>query len=125
MFPGYVFLQSSSPGELSKKLEQYRNFSRLMEEPGYLISVYEEEEKILRQLCGEDHCLKMSYGYKENCVDYVTAGPLKGLENRILRIDWHRRFAQLKIPVSGQKKIVWAGIALDIERAAKKKSLVS
>ena len=115
MFPGYVFLESSRPDKLSEELEAYRKILRVMEEPGYLISVYEEEEEYLRKLCGERHYLKMSFGYKdkEKGRSFITEGPLKGLENQIAKYDWHRRFAQLRIPVSRKEVVVWAGIGFD------------
>ncbi len=113
MFPGYVFLESNRPKLLSEELEQYRKILRVLEEPGYLISVYEDEEQNLRSLCGSSHLLKMSYGYKEDGVDYITEGPLKGMENRIIRMDWHRRFAQVEIPLARRTAVVWAGLGLD------------
>lgn len=124
MFPGYVFLESGNPEQLSKELERYRKILRVMEEPGYLISVYEEEERNLRELCGADHSLKMSYGYKADGLDHITAGPLKGLEQRIIRVDWHRRFAQIEMAVAKTRSVVWAGIGLD-ESIVKGRNLVS
>ena len=85
-----------------------------------MISVYEDEEKSLRELCGDRHYLKMSYGYKENGVDHITKGPLKEAGSRIIRIDWHRRFAQVEFTVAKKRAIVWAGVGLDesvLERA--------
>ena len=98
-FRDTFFLESSRPDKLSEELEAYRKILRVMEEPGYLISVYEEEEEYLRKLCGERHYLKMSFGYKdkEKGRSFITEGPLKGLENQIAKYDWHRRFAQLRI----------------------------
>lgn len=118
MFPGYVFLQSSRPGELSKELEAYRPILRVMEEQGYLLSVYEEEERYLRELCGEHHNLRMSYGYREpeNGASRITSGPLKRLDNRVVKYDWHRRFAKLELHLSGKKAIVFAGLGIDEER---------
>ena len=48
-----------------------------------------------------------------NC---LIDGPLKGIESQIIKADWHRRFAQVEIPVSGKKTIVWAGLGLPEER---------
>lgn len=124
MFPGYVFLESSRPGLLSKELKQYRKIFRVLEEPGYLISVYEEEEIRLRQLCGLNHSLKLSYGYKADGMNHITQGPLKGMEDQISRFDWHRRFAKIEVTISGKKSVVWAGLGLD-EKAIKTKCLVS
>ena len=60
-----------------------------MEEPGYLISVYEEEETYLRKLCGEHHYLRMSYGYKDKRrgMSFITEGASRAgepdLSNRL------------------------------------------
>lgn len=119
IFPGYVFLQSSHPKELSAELKEYRGIVRVMEDKGYLISVYEEEENNLRDLCGEQHFLKMSYGYKDrnDGVSRITKGPLMDLEDRIIKIDWHRRFAQIEVSLARQKAVVWAGVDIAEERA--------
>ena len=54
-----------------------------------------------------------SYKDKEKGRSFITEGPLKGLENQIAKYDWHRRFAQLRIPVSRKEVVVWAGIGFD------------
>lgn len=112
MFPGYVFLESSHLDALSDELEEYRKILRVMEEPGYLISVYEEEERYLTELCGKEHRLELSYGYRdqENGTSYITAGPLEGRQNQIIKIDWHRRFAQIEIVLAKRTAVVWAGV---------------
>ena len=115
LFPGYVFLQSEHPGLLSKALEEYRQIVRIMEEPGYLISVYPEEEEYLRGLCGTDHFLPLSYGYKDRVTgcSRITKGPLAGRENQVKIFDWHRRFARMEISIENRQASVWAGLALD------------
>lgn len=112
LFPGYVFLQSSQPGALSKELEEYRSFLRVIEESGYLISVYQDEEEALKRLFGEKHFLEMSYGYKDKAkgVSYITDGPLTMMREKIVKIDWHRRYAQLEVEVTRKKVVVWAGV---------------
>ena len=116
LFPGYVFLQSENPGLLSEALEEYRQIVRIMEEPGYLISVYPEEEEYLRGLCGTDHFLPLSYGYKDRVTgcSRITKGPLAGRENQVKNhLTWHRRFARMEISIENRKASVWAGLALD------------
>ncbi len=87
-----------------------------MEEPGYLISLYEEEEKNLCSLCGENHLLSLSYGYRENGKNFILEGPLKGREERILQADWHRRYARVELPIARRKTVVWAGLGLPGDR---------
>lgn len=119
MFPGYVFLQSDHPKVLSAELKEYRGIVRVMEDKGYLISVYAEEENYLRALCGEQHFLKMSYGFKDrnDGVSRITKGPLIDWQNQIIKIDWHRRFAQIEVSLASQKAVVWAGVDIAEEIA--------
>ena len=115
MFPGYVFLQSARPELLSEEIKKYRAILPVLSEPGYRIPVYQEEENYLRQLCGEQHVLRLSYGYrnrKHGC-DCITKGPLKEAGSRILAIDWHRRFARVEIPLAKRTAVMWAGVAFD------------
>ena len=117
MFPGYVFLQSARPDMLLEELDQYREVFHILAEPGYMIPVYEEEEASLRELCGARHVLSVSYGYRDREAgrDCITRGPLKGREKRLLRLDWHRKFAQVEVSLARRKAVIWAGIGLDEE----------
>lgn len=112
MFPGYIFIQSGNPEYLSDELKQLKGIVKAMEEPGYLFSVYQEEEQYLRELCGKEHVLNISYGYKDQKagVSHIIKGPLYGWENRIKKLDWHKRYAQIEIPVLRRYATVWAGI---------------
>ena len=117
VFPGYVFLQSARPDMLLEELDQYREVFHILAEPGYMIPVYEEEEASLRELCGARHVLPVSYGYRDREAgrDCITRGPLKGREKRLLRLDWHRKFAQVEVSLARRKAVIWAGIGLDEE----------
>ena len=116
MFPGYVFLESSRPELLSAELGRYAGTGlyRPMEEPGWLIPVYGEEEERLRELCGQRRILPISYGYRDRKSgrDRFVRGPLKDRAEQILKIDWHRRFARLEVPLARRKAVIWAGIAV-------------
>lgn len=117
MFPGYVFLESSRPRLLAAELGRCAGTGlyRPMEEAGWLIPVYEEEEERLRELCGKRRILPLSYGYRdrESGRDRFVSGPLKGRAGQIQTIDWHRRFARLEVPLARRKAVIWAGIKPD------------
>ena len=114
-FQGMSFFRVKNPGLLSEALEEYRQIVRIMEEPGYLISVYPERRGISWGLCGTDHFLPLSYGYKDRVTgcSRITKGPLAGRENQVKIFDWHRRFARMEISIENRKASVWAGLALD------------
>ena len=39
------------------------------------------------------------------------------LQDRIIKLDWHRRFAQLELLVARKKALVWAGVDIACEAA--------
>lgn len=100
MFPDYVFLESDSDKEkeLSGSLQPYREIVQVMEDKEVLWRVSQEEEEFLRFLCGQNHHLDISKGYIRDGVTHVAEGPLKGMENRICKIDRHKRIARLEAP---------------------------
>ena len=99
MFPNYIFLESDYGEALSRELEPYRGIVHVMEDHEILWQVYSEEEKFLRFLCGQEHHLDLSRGYIRNGITHVNEGPLRGLENRIQKIDRHKRTARLQVPM--------------------------
>lgn len=113
LFPGYVFLESSRPDLLAEELRQFAPVFRVLGGPDLPISVCAGEEESLRRLCGRAHYLALSYGYRENGTDYITSGPLALAKQRIRRIDWHRRFAQVEVSIGRRRMTAWAGIGLD------------
>ncbi len=99
MFPDYIFLESDCEKELSGELEQYRGFVQIMEDKNILWQIYPEEEQFLRTLCGKGHHLSMSRGRIKDGVTFVEEGPLCGMENRIRKIERHKRIAKIEAPI--------------------------
>lgn len=93
IFPEYIFLDSEDPGQLSKELEQFRGFLRIMESEKLLIPVESEEQRLLSELAGDKHHIGMSIGVIKDGVTKVTNGPLTGKESLIRKIDRHKRLA--------------------------------
>ena len=101
--------------------------------PSYIVvdkrrmPVGEEAEHFLRFLYGDCHHLKMSQGVIRDGIPQVTAGPLKGFEQRICRIDRHRRLAELSIPMGQpqQEKQMAGNITAGLEITEKRMQPVS
>ena len=70
------------------------------------------EERFLKDLYGDSRNLKMSRGIVKNGVTQVTAGPLKGLEKRICRIERHKRLVKLKMPTEQSIGYIMAGLEI-------------
>ncbi len=86
LFPNFLFLDCEA--DMAEKLK---------EEGLPLVSIPEELSGLLYDLCDKEHHIPMSKGVIRNGLAHVTEGPLTGHDNRIVRIDRHKRMAWLKV----------------------------
>lgn len=111
LFPSYVFLESEKGTLLSDEMSKFLPYAFINEaghsqricdtgENSGLIRMNEKAERFLKFLYGNQYHLEMSKGIIQNGMPRITAGPLKGMEQRILRIDRHKRLARLEMPVN-------------------------
>ncbi len=108
LFPERIFLESKDEEILKNELSQRQCF---MEGETSLIPIRSQDEVLLRNLCGKEKHLRMSRGVIKKGTTKVTEGPLKGNENRICKIDRHRRLARLQFAGRGLET-VWAGLEI-------------
>lgn len=108
LFPERVFLESRDEKALMDELYQYQSISK---QKNSLIRIGSQDEAFLRGLCGKEKHLKMSRGVIQKGDARVTEGPLKGNENRIRKIDRHRRLARLEF-TGHELGNVWAGLEI-------------
>lgn len=105
LFPNKIFLESGDTETLKRELSRWRN-----KEIG-LIPVNGQDETFLKNLCGEERHLKMSRGVIRKGSPEITEGPLRGNENRICKIDRHKRLARLGF-TGRELGNVWAGLEI-------------
>ncbi len=77
-----------------------------------LLCIEQAEEKFLKDLYGDSRHLMMSKGIVKGGFPKVTAGPLKGMEHKICRIDRHKRLAKLKMPTEQKLGYITAGLEI-------------
>ncbi len=92
LFPSYVFLETEDSKRLSVELREYSNFAKQVD---LLIPVNREEEILLRELYGKKRHLGISRGVIHKGITKVIEGPLVGMEDRICKIDRHKRLARI------------------------------
>lgn len=109
LFPSHVFLESENEDLL---LEEFQKWSVAEKQENPLIQMKKEEEQFLRILCGTEHHLKISRGIICKGVAHITEGPLKGMENRICKIDRHKRLAQITITMRSDYGSIPAGLEI-------------
>ncbi|MCC8051372.1 MAG: hypothetical protein LIP10_12085 [Clostridiales bacterium] len=85
LFPNFLFLDCGE--EAAEKLREERL---------PLVRIPEELSELLNDLSDEQHFIRMSKGIIKGGIAHVTEGPLIGHDNRIVRIDRHKKLAWLK-----------------------------
>jgi transcriptional antiterminator NusG len=113
LFPSYIFLDSGDGMFLSDELKRVQSYGSprsdtwgygITKRRGRLIRVDEDAERFLKFLFGNQYHLEMSHGVIKDGITRITEGPLKGMEQRIGRIDRHKRLAKLLLTVNRDQR---------------------
>lgn len=108
MFPSYIFIETADNHiDFHERLRNLKSKkSGIIKELKYdnegTSALTKEEQKLLERLIGRKKVMKHSIGFIENDEVIITEGPLEGLESRIVKIDRHKRRAELEIEMLGQ-----------------------
>ena len=97
LFPGYLFYETERVGDLRERLRKITDFKRLLSFDGDIIPLSADEEILLYKLCGKEHVLDVSTGYREGDRVRVIRGPLMGMEANIKKVNRHKRIAVIEI----------------------------
>lgn len=112
LFPGYIFAATREIEKLHMEMKHVLGLSRLLGTGDEIVPLTQDEEDFLRTLGGEEHVVPVSEGVIEGTVVKVYAGPLKGMEGSIRKIDRHKRKAWLEIPLFGRVQQVEVGLEI-------------
>lgn len=107
LYPDYVFIKTF----LDKKQfdELYKDFFRSINGFAWLLDYDEvtsltlEEQQLMEQMFQGGDVIRHSDGNIINKVLMIHEGPLKGMENNIIKIDRHHREATLQLGILNQK----------------------
>jgi len=125
--PGYVFLESEMDGlDFYQKIKPYvaqtKKVIKLLQHgrpidlcrhtnhADWIFEVQEAERLFLQKLLNHEHCVEMSYGYKNGRSITVTDGPLVGLEGLIKNFDRHKMVAVIETLLFGSMQEVKVGL---------------
>ena len=121
-FPGYLFIETNTPVELKKELYKIKTLTKLLgidtKHKDYIGSLSDDEAEmvdILMGKAGSKRTIDISHIYlKEGNEIVVVDGPLKGLEGKIIKPDFHKRTVRVELPLLGQ--IITADLGIDFIR---------
>ena len=105
LLPGCIFLSVSKEMKLK---EDYRKSNKIGREAALIPCA----TPYLKDMCQEGDVVCMSRGVIRNGKPMIISGPLKGRERLILKIDRHKRTAEIEIPFPGDKRQVTVGLEI-------------
>ncbi len=114
LFPGYVFIVADRADDLFMELKRIPKMSRLISAEKFeFMPIEAEEEAFFRKLLAEDKIIKASYVEtdEEGNVCRVN-GPLDRLWDRVVRIQFKKRYVLVRFEILGAEKQVALGIVL-------------
>lgn len=119
LFPGYIFVQTADPTMLAYRLASVPAFTRLLgNSEDSFIPLTDAEVAWLNAFTGvETHVVEMSQGIIEGDRVRVTKGPLCSHEGQVVRIDRHRRIAELEVQMFGRTKRIKVGLEIVRKRS--------
>ena len=114
LFPGYVFVQTSAPGQVREALGRVPAFTRMLTSAGdTCLPLTADEVAWINAVTDVDtHVMEMSEGITEGDRVIVIRGPLKGHEVLIARIDRHKRLAWMDMNMFGRHKTIRVGLEI-------------
>lgn len=117
MFPGYLFLHTSKPGDLYERISSSTGkyifkYCQVLKTGGYLSPLTDAEAENISVLCGKNHVISMSEGYITGDKLKIIAGPLKDMEGKIVKIDRHKRCALIEIDFLGGIRKLKVGLEI-------------
>lgn len=107
-FPGYVFLEADSAGELISQLPR-ENLKALLVTPNSGWKLSGDDERYAKWIFSLGGLISLSKAYMEGERVRIISGPLKDLEGHIVRIDKRNRNGQIMLTFNNRTITAWLG----------------
>lgn len=102
MFPGYLFVVTDYLEQLILTLNKIPKLTKVLGCERTPVPLKEEEIELLQRVMNHDHVVEVSEGFLEGDQLVVMAGPMKGMEGMVKRIDRHKRLAWFEVELFGR-----------------------
>jgi len=118
MFPGYVFVESDISSHdfiqyTRSMISTSNDIIRLLKYGDENeIAMRDEERSTFLSFFNDDHCFESSSGIIVGDRVIIKSGPLKGWENKVRKIDRHKRIVWIEMDFMGDNRLV--SVALEI-----------
>lgn len=122
-FPGYVFIETKEPETVQKALKNTRG-SLLFSDGAFISSLDGEDEALLGLLCDQGGEIGLSVARVSVDTDSgrkkakFLSGPLSRVADRVVQVDFHKRFAKLGGSFPGGRASLKLGFCYEGEEPA-------
>ena len=114
ILPGYVFITTDKPEQVHRELKRAGKPGVLWGSDEHVATLGREEADLMERITGNTgspgEIALSQIVVEENGQVRILSGPLLRVENRIRKIDLHKRVAEIETDFMGQKKILYLGI---------------
>lgn len=111
LFPGYVFIDTDQPEKVYKELKKAPKPRLLFSSDAAVSTMEQHESDLMEKLADQNGVINLSKVKvkKDGTIEYLS-GPLVKVKNRVRKINFHKRVAELETSILGQKRVLYLGI---------------
>ena len=121
LFPGYVFIDTDDPERVYKELRKTPKPKLLFSDEEYVSALERHESDFMERLADRNGRIGISrVRIGEDGKIRCLSGPLRAMEDKVKRVNLHKRIAEIEADVMGKKRILYLG--LDIAADDRKKA---
>ena len=116
LFPGYVFIDTDQPEKVYKELKKTPKPKLLFSDDEYVSTLEKHESDLMERLAdpkGRIGISKVRIG-TDGTIHYLS-GLLSGMENRVRRVNLHKRIAEMEAEIMGRKRLLYLGIEIEAD----------
>lgn len=115
LFPGYVFILTDTPDDVFMELKRVPAMSKLLADGNFnFLSLEAEEEEFFCRMLGETHIVRLSYVETNGKGKvYRVSGPLEEYLTQVVRYQFKKRYAIIRLKLLGEEKTTALGIILN------------
>ena len=119
LMPGYVFIQTDDPINLYTRLDIakehhfFQTMTKFLRSEQVVMPLQDKEEHLLLSLFDENYHTGISQGTIKAGKLRILSGPLMGMEERITKIDRHKKTATLSMQIA--EKWVTLKVGLEVK----------
>jgi transcriptional antiterminator NusG len=114
LFPGY-FIVDSDPAHAATIEQTLSVLDRIVRPVcvgSEFLPIKREEQEFLQTMMDPEHIIQMSEGNIHDGNFDIYQGPLRQKDKQILRVDRHKRTAEIEVPFMGEARRVKVGLEI-------------